>query len=217
MRPFVVMFTVVATLAGVNPVFAQFDEMAQKLRILHADIAAANARIEADKRRKPVVPRTRPPAAKVLPPVPAMKSGGWRILPVVESSTCHMKATFDGGTSLVVELDPSDEGYNLYLSNARWTSLENSKEYDLTYVFPGIYYQDTETLAINEGKTEPTLHSAFDADFGTNFAGSSYVVIKRGDKAVEKLSLNGSSKALLEMVVCARAEYRKAKIDPFAN
>ena len=217
MRPLVGTFTVLVTLAALNPVFAQFDEMAQKLRILQADIAAANARIEADKRRKPVGPRTRAPAAVVLPPVPALKSEGWRILPVVQSSTCHMKATFDGGTSLVVELDPSDEGYNLYLSNAQWTSLENSKEYDLTYVFPNIYYQDTETLAINEGKTDPTLHSAFDADFGTNFAGSASVVIKRGEKVVEKLSLNGSSKALLEMVVCARAEYRKAKIDPFAN
>ena len=183
----------------------------------NADIAAENARIDAEKSRKPSVPRTRAPIAEVVPPVPAMRSGGWKTTPSTEPGTCQMKATFEGGTSLTVELDPSDEGYNLYLSSALWTSLEHSKAYDLTYVFPGIYYQDTETLAINDGTSVPTLHSAFDVGFGNNFAGSAHVVVKREEKVIDKLSLHGTSKALRDMIACARSEYRKAKIDPFAK
>ncbi len=95
-------------------------------------------------------------------------------------------------------------------------SLEDGKQYKLSYIMPGLSYNDVTTY----GVADPyplELMSMFSEEFSVNLAKLAYLKIIYEGKVSAILSLTGVPKILPTMVSCAQDQYRKAKTDPFAK
>lgn len=155
------------------------------------------------------------------------KVGSWDVrVDRTLGNGCFAAAAYRGGSVFRIGIDATDKkwaGYMLF-GNDDWASLEEGKEYSLTYVFDSSepWFGDAVAFKFNKYDDVTYLVQRFDKpDLFKDYMRKNSVKIKYKGKQIEQLSLKGSYAAFMEVLRCQdtmnRGGARSNRVkDPFA-
>jgi hypothetical protein len=133
---------------------------------------------------------------------PARDLGDWTVTAARDGDGCFATRTYDrdGATTLLLGL--SKDGTNrLTLLNANW-SIKPRERLTLAFRMARRSYPDQTAIGI-AASGKPGFVASFDKRFPDHFAASPVLFILRGTVPVERLSLDGSARAVAELRRCA--------------
>ena len=150
---------------------------------------------------------------------------GWEIR--VDSTLgngCYTTQIYDGDIFFRVGMDKLDGGMYVMIGDQDWKSLEEGKNYPIKIYFgnaspwvgdaSALSFYEFPSLILRIGYSD----SANAAEFFEEFMTKTFVEIEYNDKSLAKLSLEGTYKAGLEMMVCQQSVDKMFNSpDPFAN
>lgn len=146
-----------------------------------------------------------------------------------EDDTCGISMEYEGdGSTQLMILGTGINEPLIQITNYNW-SAKHGERYDLQYHM-GNHYYEIPSAGIEASDNRKGFVTYLSASFIIDFAKSSGLTLKIGDKLVDDLSLAGSGAAIARFNACRRAvkaEIAKAKADeerlkyipkdPFAN
>ena len=137
--------------------------------------------------------------------IPWKEIGGWDVLmdPSM-GNACFITTVYDEGTILRLGFDFSQEQRSIYLAlgNKNWKSLEAGKEYPLQIQFDRNPMWDATATAIDFNGTNFLAVSTTETDFASEFSRKLGMRATFNGREVAALRLNGSSRAVTEMLNC---------------
>lgn len=144
--------------------------------------------------------------------------GGWTIsVDPIRANGCYLVSSFAGGTNFGLGFDRRDDTGYMFISDTDWTSLVNDQSYDLTVKFGRRSPWDGQALAVISDAGENFLTLTVDSDFMEEFANQNEVRMNFGPAEIAFLGLQGSRRALNEMIACQDAWDAAGPSDPFAG
>jgi hypothetical protein len=137
---------------------------------------------------------------------------------------CFIMAEYEQGSVLRIGFDPSSDGAYLLITNERWRSIEQGKEYTLVLQFDDKDPWEASAQGFKfENSPYPFLYTPFsEAGFFKEFMRSHELTIEYRRERIASLSLRGSFAATREMVNCqrqideTRSTRQTRRNDPFA-
>ncbi|QJU59844.1 hypothetical protein HL653_20725 [Sphingomonas sp. AP4-R1] len=147
-------------------------------------------------------------AAAIAGPYASRDIGGWTVAPSKDGSGCFVTRTFDrpGETTLLLGLDLDGKNH-LSVLNTHW-SIKPQDRLKLDFrLSNGGYTKHFAVGMVSEGKQG--FVTSFETKFPTFFATSKILQIFRGDVPVERLALDGSGAAVVELRTCVEAQRDK--------
>lgn len=140
------------------------------------------------------------------------KVDGWSInYDNAENGVCSAVGTYEGGTTLdVLYLGPGNT-WALIITNPKWTSVVKDREYQTEYIFN----QRRGWKGADRGVKNGLLSYGLKPDFIEDFARSSVLDIKLGNRTIDRISLRGTRAAINALKDCY--ESRIDRLDPFAD
>ncbi len=144
--------------------------------------------------------------------------GNWTIgiEPALDNS-CFAYAYFDGDTYLAMGYDRRDSTAYADFSDPDWASLVDGQSYALSVQFGNRGKWDGNALASTFTGGDVYLELIVDDEFLNEFASQSSVKIGFNGSEIAHLNLQGSRRALNELVSCQRKNSAPAVTDPFAG
>ena len=131
----------------------------------------------------------------------AREVAGWTVAETSDGTACLMGMDYEGegSTRLILSLDP--QGSNrLIVSNLNWSTKED-EELELDYALSSGTYEKHPTIGMrSDGRGG--LVTGFEKPFPEYFAQSRYLHIRRDGTLVDRLSLDGSGAAMVELRRC---------------
>jgi hypothetical protein len=141
--------------------------------------------------------------------------GGWDILvDTSQNNSCFMIAEYEGGTTLRVGFDASNDSVQFVIGNPDWRSIEHGKLYDLSVQFGNRTPWTAEGEGFWWGDSSPSLRMSvafdkerqFDAgDFLSEYMKMTFVVVKYSGREIARLKLTGTNVAMNEVMACQTA------------
>lgn len=131
------------------------------------------------------------------------KTSGWNVGQLDDA--CAITSSFEGkGDSELTLFLNLDGTAGLHVTNAQW-SAKKGEAYELSYIVNGHSYSGN-SIGIGESyDSRKGFVATFPRSFVEDVRKSSNLVIKRGDVTVDRLSMDGSSAALLVAESCVSA------------
>lgn len=131
--------------------------------------------------------------------------GAWTVAPSKDRSGCFATRTFPrpGETSLLLGLDLDGKNH-LSVLNANWSIRPQDRLKLDFHLSSGGYAKHFAVGMASEGKQG--FVTSFETRFPTYFAASKLLTISRGDVPVERLDLDGSGAAVVELRACVEAQ-----------
>jgi hypothetical protein len=137
---------------------------------------------------------------------------------------CFMTATFDGGTALRVQFNPTTDLLQFMMGNPAWQSVEPGKLYPLSITFgsrspwtgdaEGLVMGDLHMLVLDVPFTEGRAEL-----FISELKQMPHVTVEYEGRTVDRLKLSGTFAAMDEVIACqaAMAEAQAGTGDPFSS
>jgi hypothetical protein len=139
----------------------------------------------------------------------AREIAGWTVSETTDGAACLMGMEYEGegATRLVMSLDP--EGSNrLIVTNMNW-SIKEDEELTLDYALSNGTYAKHPAVGMR-GDGRGGFVTGFEKPFPDYFAQSRYLHIRRDGTLVDRLSLDGTGAAVVELRRCVAAVRARA-------
>ncbi len=148
--------------------------------------------------------------------------GNWEIsIDPTIGNGCYALASWNGGTVIRIGLNPQEDNFYLLIGNDAWTSLQPETGYDLTIRFDRRAPWDVSArgLQFNPGETVYLHATSSKFDFIEEFMRANRMSISYSGTEVDVLKLNGSSRAMKEVIACQEAADKRGTnpADPFSE
>ena len=148
--------------------------------------------------------------------------GDWEISidPTIQNG-CYALASWNGGTVVRIGLNPEEDNFYFLIGNESWTSLRAETAYDLSIQFDRRLPWEVSAngLQFNPGETVYLHAESAKFDFIEEFMRANRMKISYDGNQIDALKLNGSSRAMKEVVACQEAADKRGTnpADPFAG
>lgn len=133
--------------------------------------------------------------------------GAWEVR--VDTSLghgCFAWSAYENGTIFRIGFNAESRRAYLVVGNETWKSLENGKEYALTFQFDNeTPWEGNATGFAKENGSRALFAYISDSKFFSEFARKNQISIKYRRTEIARLSLRGSQRALAEMLSCQQA------------
>lgn len=118
---------------------------------------------------------------------------------------CFIYTLYEGDTSARIGFDPGSRGFYFLVGDLDWRSMEDGKEYDVVLQMGKRPEWTAIALGSRMGEVPALLVVFDDANFIAEFAGQNFISMRLGGQEIANLSLDGSARAIDEMISCQEA------------
>ncbi len=144
--------------------------------------------------------------------------GGWGVyMDPSLGNGCFVLNVYEDGTLLRLGFNFTVKPTTIYLAlgNDKWKSLEVGKDYPIQIQFDRSPAWDATASAIEMNQSKFLVVSTTDPNFASEFASKLSMRSTFSGREIAHLRLNGSAKAISEMLNCQQAVNSTKKSDPF--
>lgn len=118
---------------------------------------------------------------------------------------CFIYTLYEGDTAARIGFDPGSKGFYFMVGDLDWKSMQDGTEYDVVLQMGKRPEWTAIALGSRLGDIPALLVVFDDANFIAEFAGQHYISLRLGGQEIANLSLDGSARAIDEMITCQEA------------
>lgn len=118
---------------------------------------------------------------------------------------CFIYTLYEGDTAARIGFDPGSRGFYFMVGDLDWKSMQDGSEYDVVLRMGKRPEWTAVALGSRLGDIPALLVVFDDANFIAEFAGQHYISMRLGGQEIANLSLDGSARAIDEMIRCQEA------------
>ncbi|SFB53007.1 hypothetical protein SAMN03159496_04733 [Rhizobium sp. NFR07] len=137
--------------------------------------------------------------------IPWKSSGDWDILmDQTMGNACYVTAAYEDGTVIRLGFNFLENERTMYLAigNAKWKSLEDSKDYEISVTFDNRTPWKAAAVGSDFASAKWLFINGLKGSFANEFARKHSVRVHYNGREIVNLRLKGSSKAIDEMIAC---------------